>query len=76
MASGKGQERTSAIGTKSSKLPYSVELWDIEKRAVERLLARAASASLARAIFSAAQEEHPDRRLTLSRGERVIAQSG
>jgi hypothetical protein len=32
--------------------------------------------ALARAILSAAQEEHPDRRLTLSRGERVIAESG
>jgi hypothetical protein len=28
---------------------------------------------LARAIFKAAQTEHPDRRITLSRGSRLIA---
>ena len=75
MASGKG-ERTSAAAAKPSKLPYSIELWDIDKKAVERILARAASDPLARPILSAAQEEHPDRRVTLSRGIRAIAHSG
>ena len=35
-----------------------------------------ASAPLARAIFKAARTEYPDRRVTLSRGKRVVAESG
>jgi hypothetical protein len=58
------------------RLPYRVELWDTENReAVERVLARAANASLARAIFKAAQDEHPDRRITVGRGARIVADS-
>ncbi len=56
-------------------LPYSVLLWDLPRREVERVLARAASASLARAIFVAAQSEHLGRKITLQQGQRVIAQS-
>jgi hypothetical protein len=55
-------------------LPYRVELW--RERAIERVLAWAASAALARAIFKAAKSEHPDRRVTLRRGGRIIADSG
>ena len=57
-------------------LPYRVDLWQASRHdAVERVLARAVSAALARAIFQAAQAEHPDRRITLSKGARVIADS-
>jgi hypothetical protein len=56
------------------KLPYSIELWDPHKKDVERVLGRAVSAPLARAIYSAALDEHPERRVTLCRGARVIAQ--
>lgn len=60
----------------SERLPYRVELWAAaDGEAVERVLARALNATLARAIFRAAQMEHPDRRITLSRGTRVIADS-
>jgi len=60
----------------TEKLPYRVELWDAAKgETVERVLARALSAPLARAIFKAAQTEHPDRRITLRRGSRVVADS-
>jgi hypothetical protein len=53
-----------------------VELWhDGGGDAVERVLARAASAQLARAIFKAAQGDHPERRITLRRGNRIIADS-
>jgi hypothetical protein len=78
MAPGKGQGRGTTLGkpdAKPAKLPYTIELWDIDRKEIERLLARAASASLARAIFTAAREEHPERRITMSRGARVIAQS-
>jgi hypothetical protein len=58
------------------RLPYRVELWHAENRdAVERVLARAANASLARAIFKAAQDEHPERRITVRRGARIVADS-
>jgi hypothetical protein len=62
--------------TLSESLPSRVELWqDGKGNAVERVLARAVSAALGRAIFSAALSEHPDRRITLRRGSRVIADS-
>lgn len=55
-------------------LPYAVELWNADGALkVERVLARAANAQLARAIFKAAQGEHPERRITLRRGNRIIA---
>ncbi|HJU20710.1 MAG TPA: hypothetical protein VJ770_30040 [Stellaceae bacterium] len=57
-------------------LPYRIELWDATGgTAVERVLARAFNAPLARAIFKAAQSEHPNRRVTLRRGVRLIADS-
>lgn len=58
------------------KLPYRIELRGAKDDAVERVLARALNAALARAIFKAAQTEYPDRRVTLCRGERMIADSG
>jgi len=42
---------------------------------IERVLARAANALLARAIFKAAQGEHPGRRITLRRGSHIVADS-
>jgi hypothetical protein len=57
-------------------LPYRIELWEeADGAAVERVLARAFNAQLARAIFRAARSEHPDRRVTLRRGARIIADS-
>jgi hypothetical protein len=73
MVSGKGQA-LAGPSTNNTKLPYSIELWDAQRKEVERVLARAVSAPLARAIYSAALEEHPERRITLCRGARVIAQ--
>ena len=54
-------------------LPYAVELWDLARLLVERVLGRASSASLAHAIFTAAQSEHLGRKITLRHGEAVIA---
>jgi hypothetical protein len=54
-------------------LPYFVELWrDGDHSAVERLLGRALNAQLARAIFKAAKGEHPERRITLRKANRII----
>jgi hypothetical protein len=52
-----------------------IELWDHDGRSPQRVLARALNAPLARALFKAAQKEHPDRRILLRRGARIIADS-
>jgi hypothetical protein len=57
------------------EFPFRVELWLEDRDEVERILARAVNAVLAHAIFKAAQVEHPERRITLSNGGRVIAES-
>jgi hypothetical protein len=56
-------------------LPYRIELWDTRRAGVERVVARAAGAQLARAIFQAAQTEYLGRLVTLSRGRREISRS-
>ena len=61
----------------AEELPYRVEIWEAGiGLAVERVLARAFSATLARAIFKAAIEENPGRRITLARGDSIIDDSG
>lgn len=58
------------------RLPYTVEVWNLARTAPERVIGRAASASLARAIFVAAQAEHPGRRILLRRGAQVLGEGG
>jgi len=58
------------------ELPYAVELWDEEHRQVEKILARALKISLARAIFRAALEEYPNRRIVLRQDERIVEDNG
>src|SRR5579884_852240 len=55
--------------------PYTVELWDGDGRALQRVLARAFNGALARAIVKAAQKEYPERRILVRRGTRKIADS-
>ena len=57
------------------ELPYDIELWDLPQVQVEKVLARASSAQLARAIFMAAQSEHLGRHIVLRRGKEIIARS-
>ena len=66
--------RLGVVATQTEKLPYSIELWDSDGHALERVLARALDAQLARAIFHAARKEHPDRRVLMRRGARTIAE--
>jgi hypothetical protein len=42
---------------------------------IERVVARAASAQLAHAIFRAVRSEHPERRIVLREGDRIVADS-
>lgn len=68
--------RTETPSSPKETLPYRIELRGPgDAGVVERVLARAFNAPLARAIFKAAQSENPDRRITLSRGGRLIADS-
>jgi hypothetical protein len=74
-----GKDKTSRSGApagRAEELPYRVELWyDGTKDSVERVLALAVSVQLARAIFKAAMDEHPNRRITLRKGNRIVADS-
>jgi hypothetical protein len=67
--------RLSVVARQTEKLPYSIELWDYGGDTLERVLARALNAELARAIFQAAQKEHPEARILLRRGTRTVADS-
>ena len=68
--------RIGAAERRRESLPYRVELCsEGDRDAIERVLARAFNAALARAIFAAAMREHPGRRITLRRGPRLIADS-
>lgn len=56
-------------------LPFVVELWTEDGRDVESVLARVQSGSLSNAVFNASRTDFPDRRITLRRGQKVIADS-
>jgi hypothetical protein len=66
--------RLGLVAAETEKLPYSIELWDSGGHALERVLARAQCATC-RAIFHAAQKEHPEARILLRRGSRTVADS-
>ena len=78
---GQGQEmaKSTRIGPArpaAEELPYCIELWRWDKtHLVERVLGRALNNQLARAIFTAAKSEYPERRITLRKGNRTIADS-
>jgi hypothetical protein len=79
MIKGQDDSKIVAIGAAmgaTSPLPYTVELWNLPRTEPERVIGRAASAVLARAIFIAAQSEHLGRRILLRRGAQVIAEAG
>jgi hypothetical protein len=59
----------------SSGLPYTIEVWDLARTRPDRVLGRAASMVLARAVFTAALSEHLGRKVVLRRGSKVVAQS-
>jgi hypothetical protein len=65
----------SARASVDDDLGYEVVLAPADGDQRERLLAKAASGQLARAIFNAAKSEHPDRRIILRRDARVIVDS-
>lgn len=59
----------------SAELRYVVELWTLPRDGPERIIGRAASVVLARAIFAAAQSEHLGRKVVLRRGGKVLSET-
>lgn len=60
-------------GPDAAQFPYSIELWKEGK--LKKVVARAAQASLAQAIYRAAQAEHPEERVILRCEDKVLASS-
>jgi hypothetical protein len=56
-------------------LPYKVELWDVDKKSVEQVLAVTASGSIGYAAYYAAAREYPDRYVTLRHKTGIVARS-
>ena len=69
-------EPASIPANRNDELTYAVELWDENRRGVEKILARAFNISLARAILRTALEENPGRRIVLRHGERIVEDNG
>jgi len=53
-------------------LPYRVELWNLERTAVEQVLAIAANASIGYSAFYAAARDHFERYITLRHKTAII----
>jgi hypothetical protein len=62
------ETKADARAQDADELFYLIVLCEADSAKAERLLARASSAQLARAIFNAAQAEFPGRHITLQRG--------
>jgi hypothetical protein len=82
MGSGYGPKDDSAQPTDFTRaaagggdLPYRVELWDDERKAVEQVLAVTAHGSIGYAAYYAAIKEFPDRVITLRHRNRTITSS-
>jgi hypothetical protein len=56
-------------------LPYKVELWDVDKKSIEQVLAVTASGSIGYAAYYAAAREYPDRYVTLRHKNGIVARS-
>jgi hypothetical protein len=54
-------------------LPYRIELWDSAETRVEEVIARVRNVIVARAAFTAAVQQYPNRVLTLRQGALVMA---
>ena len=56
-------------------LPYRVELWSVERKSVEQILAITASPTIGYAAYFAASREFPDRLITLRHKNEIINRS-
>ena len=62
-----------ALANTGDDLPYKVEVWDEESRAVEQTLAITANGSIGYAAYYEATKEFPTRYITLRHKNRVVA---
>jgi hypothetical protein len=60
----------------SGGLPYLIEIWNLPRTQVERVMARADTLTVARALFKTAVSENPSRRIVLRQGKRTIEDHG
>lgn len=68
--------RTPSRAKPDDELPYVIELWEDDSTdKVARILAKASSLHLAQAILKSAEQEYPERRVTLRSGSEVIAEA-
>ena len=67
IVSGRANENAAA-----GRLPYVIEIWNLPRTAVERVIARAETLQTASALFAAAISENPSRRIVMRQGEQVI----
>ena len=68
-------KRTDRSKPSHEDLPYKVELWDVDKKSVEQVLAVTASGSIGYAAYYAAAREYPDRYVTLRHKNGIVARS-
>ena len=61
-----------AVGPEESGLTYVVELWDIPRLRVERVLARADSLEIAGAVYASAARDYPSRLIVLRQAANVL----
>ena len=58
------------------ELPFVVELWEEAAAGkVERVLAKATTLKLAQAILKSAEQDYPQRRVTLRAGDEIIRET-
>lgn len=73
--SGSDPEEDGSQKPSHEDLPYKVELWDVDKKSVEQVLAVTASGSIGYAAYYAAAREYPDRYVTLRHKNGIVARS-
>jgi hypothetical protein len=71
---GNSTSQTARVAAADEELSFTIVLRPAS--GPDRIIARAASAQLAHAIFKAAIAEYPDQRLLLSQNGRAIADTG
>lgn len=68
-----GKPESDSSGPQANEdLPYRVELWNLDRSAVEQVLAITANASIGYSAFYAAARDHFDRYITLRHKTAII----
>jgi hypothetical protein len=70
---GRGRREEPSRGRNLDDLPYRIELWDTDKKAIEQILAITASGSIGYAAYHAATVEYPDRYIVLRHRDAILS---